>query len=377
MRFDSTPYYHLGEVYPWDRLVDEMREEALLLEQGGFTGVWLAEHHFAWDGWLATSPNPIMQDQDLAAHTETLRIGQCGVILPDWHPLRVAEDIALLDHFTKGRVDFGVARGLNGRASIQFHPDADRRDRDRAYALFSESLDIVKKAWVEEAFSHSGEFYRFPQPGWIETAEFTHDSRFHTPDGELIALGVHPKPYQKPHPPMWQMGDSLQAHRFSASRGMGNMCLALSYQKIREAWGVYNQVALETDGSPLQSGERLAVMRPTYVADTYEQAVNDVRDGFNLFGEWARHDPRKVRTRMAFEHELEDEDYNLSYFDFNQKHDMILVGSPESVREQIEKLVAETGCRHLGLFLNFPGLSFQQAMHSLDLFATQVIPHLG
>ena len=58
---------------------------------------------------------------------------------------------------------------------------------------------------------------------------------------------------------------------------------------------------------------------------------------------------------MAFEHEMADEDYTLSYFDFNQKHDLILVGSPETVREQIEELVAETGCRHLALFLNFPG----------------------
>ena len=95
--------------------------------------------------------------------------------------------------FTKGRVDFGVARGLNGRASIQFHPDADRRNRDRSYTLFSESLDIVKKAWTEDAFTHSGEFYRLPRPGWIEQSEFIRDSRFHAPDGELIALGVHPE----------------------------------------------------------------------------------------------------------------------------------------------------------------------------------------
>ena len=267
-----------------------------------------------------------MLGQDLAAHTDTLRIGQCGVILPDWHPLRVAEDVALLDHFSKGRVDFGVARGLNSRASIQFHPDADRRDHDRSYALFAESLDIVKKAWTEDAFTYSGEFYRFPEPGWIEPSTSTRDTRFHSPDGELIALGVHPKPYQKPHPPMWQMGDSIPSHRFAASRGMGNICLALSYEKIREAWGIYNEVSLETEGQDLQPGEKVAVMRPTYIAETYEEAVNDVRDGFNMFGEWAKHDPRKVRTRMAFEHELSEEDYNLSYFDFNLKHDLIWSG---------------------------------------------------
>ena len=248
---------------------------------------------------------------------------------------------------------------MNSRASIQFHPDADRRDHDRSYALFSESLDIVKKAWTEDAFTYSGEFYRFPEPGWIEPSTSTRDTRFHSPDGELIALGVHPKPYQKPHPPMWQMGDSIPSHRFAASRGMGNICLALSYEKIREAWGIYNEVSLETEGQDLQPGEKLAVMRPTYIAETYEEAVNDVRDGFNMFGEWAKHDPRKVRTRMAFEHELTEEDYNLSYFDFNLKHDLILVGSPESVREQIEELISETGCRHLALFLNFPGPHLQ------------------
>ena len=118
-------------------------------------------------------------------------------------------------------------------------------------------------------------------------------------------------------------------------------------------------------------------MRPTFLADTYEEAVSAVRDNFNMFGEWARHDPRKIRTKMAFAHEMAAEDYNLSYFDFNQKHDLILVGSPETVREQIEELAAETGCRHLALFLNFPGLSFEQVMHSLDLFASEVIPHFN
>ena len=58
MRFDSTPYYHVGEDYDWETLVDEMREEVRLMDQGGFTGTWLAEHHFHWDGWYRASPTP-------------------------------------------------------------------------------------------------------------------------------------------------------------------------------------------------------------------------------------------------------------------------------------------------------------------------------
>ena len=166
MRFDSTPYYHLGEPYPWDTMVDEMRQEARLLEQGGFTGVWIAEHHFAWDGWLGTSPNPLMLGQDLAAHTDTLRIGQCGVILPDWHPLRVAEDVALLDHFTKGRVDFGVARGLNGRASIQFHPGRRPSGPETEATPSSPSPWTSSRRRGRRTPSPTrGEFYHLPETG--------------------------------------------------------------------------------------------------------------------------------------------------------------------------------------------------------------------
>ena len=159
MRFDSTIYSHVGEKYPVDKIVDEIREIAKLLDEAGFTTVWIAEHHFWHDGWHTAPPNPILLNADVAAHTQRIRVGQCGVILPDWHPLRVAENIAMLDQTTKGRVDFGVARGINDRVGIQFNVDADRRDQKRNYALFKESLEIIIKAWTEEAFSYQGEYY--------------------------------------------------------------------------------------------------------------------------------------------------------------------------------------------------------------------------
>ena len=127
MRFDSTPYYHVGEDYSWHTLVKEMREEVRLMDQGGFTGLWLAEHHFAWDGWYRAPTDPILVGADLIAESDRMRVGQCGAILPDWNPIRVAEDIALLDQLTRGRVDFGAGRGINTRSTIQFSKEADRR----------------------------------------------------------------------------------------------------------------------------------------------------------------------------------------------------------------------------------------------------------
>lgn len=374
MRFDSTVYYHVGKAYPWEKLVDEMHEEVKLLDQAGFTGAWLAEHHFAWDGWYRSAPNPILLGADLASYSDRLRVGQCGVIIPDWHPIRVAEDIALLDQLTKGRVDFGIGRGISSRASIQFNVDADRRNQKRNYGLFAESLDVILKSWTEEAFTYSGEFYTFPVPGWKETNPLTPDPRYHSPEGDLIALSVEPKPYQKPHPPVWQMADSAGSHEFAGRYGIGAMCFSISLGKIKEAWTAHNNAISQAQKRDVPFGENLAVMRPAYVADTMEEAVKDAREGANQLGAWSTSNPHKAKRAMVTEEELTEEDLDSDVFDFQLRHDLILVGTPDSVAEQIERLQSEVNCQHLALFLNFPGLSFEKVMNSLNLFAEKVMP---
>ena len=112
MGFDFVPFFNPGENISWDRVVKMMREQTQIAEQGDFTTVWLTEHHFAHNGYLNAPPNPIMMSLDLASHSKKIRVGQAPIVLPDWHPLRVAEDIALLDNMTEGRVDFGVAKGI-------------------------------------------------------------------------------------------------------------------------------------------------------------------------------------------------------------------------------------------------------------------------
>ena len=106
MRFDFSPFFNPGENIPWDRVAEMMREQTQLAEDAGFTTVWLSEHHFAHNGYMNAPPNPILMGADLAAHSKKIRVGQCPVVLPDWHPLRVAEDVALLDNLTQGRVEF-------------------------------------------------------------------------------------------------------------------------------------------------------------------------------------------------------------------------------------------------------------------------------
>ena len=293
MRFDITLYTHVGETYPWEKIVDEAETQVKFADQAGFTTFWMAEHHFAWDGWYNSAPNPILMGTKLSRLSDRLRFGQCGVVLPDWHPLRVAEDIALMDQFTKGRVDFGIARGIDTRASIQFNLNADRRNQESNYALFSESLDVITGAWTQEAFQHEGRFYKFPVPGWIEANPMVQNPDYHAPNGELKAMGVFPKPFQKPHPPIWQMADSPGSHRFAGSRGMGVFCQSISLGKIKQAWTVHNEAMSQAQNREVPFGEKLCIVRPTYVAETYEQAIADVSWGSKQLGAWYSHNPVK------------------------------------------------------------------------------------
>ena len=82
----------------------EWREEATLFDEAGFTTIWIGEQHF----WIA-APNPVLINTHLATHTKRLRVGQSACVLPDWHPIRLAEDLALLDNMTRGRLDVGIA----------------------------------------------------------------------------------------------------------------------------------------------------------------------------------------------------------------------------------------------------------------------------
>ena len=101
---------------------------------------------------------------DLGARFDKIRLGQAPVVMPDWHPLRVAEDIALLDNMTDGRVDPGAGRGTNECSCIQFNIDADKCNADRNTTLLRECLDIIIRVWTDDPFNYRGDFYQFPVP---------------------------------------------------------------------------------------------------------------------------------------------------------------------------------------------------------------------
>ena len=380
MRFDFIPFFNPGENIPWDRVVRMMREQTQLAEQAGFTTVWLTEHHLAHNGYLNAPPNPILLGADLAAHCKKIRVGQAPVVLPDWHPLRVAEDVALLDNMTEGRVDFGAGRGLNERTTLQFNIDADRRNNAKVDALFRECLDIVIKAWTEDPFSYNGEFYQFPVPGWQETNKmfFPLDNRYHEPDGEYVGMYVHPRPYQKPHPPIWLMSNTPHTYQFAAAGGMNVIGMSNPPGRVRSCWTAYQEAASGTQRCDLELGDGVAMCVMIYVAKTMEDAARDIRSPINRYwefisgtrpgGEWAR------LSYLDEGEELTAADRDCDWFDFLHAHGVIWVGTADYVAERIEHYRAEVNIQHLVQLAQFPGLPFEKILASLSRFAEQVVP---
>ncbi|KOG89550.1 hypothetical protein ADK38_13660, partial [Streptomyces varsoviensis] len=143
----------------------------IMERSGAYEAVWLAEHHFTT---YSVSPSVSVMGALVAARTRRLRIGTAVSLAPMYHPLRLAEEIALLDVVSGGRVNWGAGRG-NDPGEFQVFG----LDLDSSYARFRENVDIVLRAWQDERLTYHGDFHTFE-------------------DVEVL-----PKPLQRPHPPVW------------------------------------------------------------------------------------------------------------------------------------------------------------------------------
>jgi len=380
MRFGYfMPGYQLAGESGWDEVLGRLRREAVLAEQAGFNEVWLAEHHFGAEGW-DVAPNPVMLGLDLAAATSRIRIGLGAVILPNWHPLRLAEDIALLDHMSGGRVECAVGRGITNRelANLNLH-GADRRDNDRNWAFFLEALELMKAAWTEDALTWDGEFFQLPAKGIKDSyaAWYPRDPRWRSEDDEYIAINVVPKPLQRPYPTLWNTVDQTPGFKIAAEHGLRPITWLRSTQAMREAFELYRETASAVQGRELRLGEDCALLRTCYIAETMEEARRIAEPHVEaMYGGYLG----GIRSRAIYAEPgetLPPAEPGESWFDFLYGRDHLFVGTPESVGEQIERVRESTGLEHLLLFNWLPGLSERDSVASLELLGSEVLPRFG
>ena len=130
---------------PYNQLLDETKEITTYCDENNWDSIWYTEHHFNHEG-MESCTNPLMMGVDAAARTKQIRIGQACNVITFHNPIRLAEDIALLDQLSGGRVDVGIGRGIYGREAINMNKEADLKDQAKNFRLFEESLKQLNYA---------------------------------------------------------------------------------------------------------------------------------------------------------------------------------------------------------------------------------------
>ncbi|MHB1217267.1 MAG: LLM class flavin-dependent oxidoreductase [Alphaproteobacteria bacterium] len=362
----------------YSELVEEMRQAAELCEQAGFDVFWLPEHHFSvWHREL--TPNPIVLATDVAARTKRIRIGLSAAIVTFWHPLRAAEDIAVLDHLTGGRLEVGLGRGNYGLEALNLNPSADPNNQMANIKVFDETVKVIKLALSEDRFAFKGEYYTFPMPGFrADRAHTVSDPDYvDLKTNELVKLSVLPRPKQRPTPPLWQVVNSIESIQHAARLDMGIIMWRPPIASLKVRLKAYRDAVREAHKRDIPLGTRAAILRDVHVGKTDAEAerigVPPIMEGLN-FSNWRGPsiylNPGEVlppEQEAALKKELS--------YEFVRDRGSVFIGSPERVTDRMLELEAETGMEQIVIRGGWPGLSFDDEMSSVRLLGEKVIPH--
>ncbi|MDH3672940.1 MAG: LLM class flavin-dependent oxidoreductase [Gammaproteobacteria bacterium] len=376
---------NLGLKKEMAQVLDETREIVLYLEESDWDVIWFPEHHFGHEGYEVI-PNPLMVSSDIGARTSRIRIGQAANIITYWHPLRLAEDIALLDQLTKGRVEFGIGRGIYPREAMNLNPTADVRDSATNRALFEETYEILLKALSNKFFSHKGKFYEFPYPG----LEWRHRLSPHTPEfmdmktAQITGVAVIPEPYQKPHPPISQVIDTPPSIKWAASQKIQGLFWQPTVPELKNRFELYREERSKAEGRDMPLGEGLGVLRDVYVADSMEQAEREAGEAVLAYFHWTCHFRGLGNMLLPGESlppggklDPSTPGGKLDALTYEWLHPRnLLFGTPDYVAERIEEMRQELNLQTLLVGTSFPGLQHDKIMRSLKLFNEEVLPRV-
>lgn len=328
------------------RAFDDAFELVDAAERWGLDAVWLAELHFNPQRSVLSAPLTIASA--VAARTQHIKIGTAVQVLPLHHPLRLAEDTATIDHISRGRLIFGVGRsGFATTYQTYGVPYAESRER------FAETLEIVRRAWTEDSFSHHGTFYEFNN------------------------VCLVPKPYQKPHPPIRIAATSPDT--FPACGELGYPIFAGirlgTLSELAPSIDDYRQ-AYTAAGHPGKGEVFLRV--PVFVGDSEEEARRVPEDsimafyrmlGRQLEASAVEAGARAIEDRAGRGQRLQ----SISWDDVLR--DKVIVGTADQVAERLQELQAELGLNGILAELNCGGLiPREQVLRSLELLCREVMP---
>ena len=324
-------------------VIDESLREAELSEELGYDVIWLAEHHF--DGGCAYV-DPTTFAAAIAARTNRIKIGFAVAQMALHHPIRFAEQIALVDNISKGRMIVGVGRGT---AYNFYEFRGFGINPDDAHEMLLEVEDILIKAWTTENYKHDGKYWQLELPV------------------------LRPQVYQKPHPPMIRACSGLESTLEMAREGRPFMMNLQSDQVTKERMDQYRAAMSEAGHSDETVARNVAdswVWRNIFVADTDAEAEAVGVPYFQGMREYLQLN----RDRMNTPAELEAQASRIVGSARDSLEHGLIVGSPETVCERLEK-VNDIGVGGLIIHFRLGAMPYDAAANSLKLFAEKVAPN--
>jgi alkanesulfonate monooxygenase SsuD/methylene tetrahydromethanopterin reductase-like flavin-dependent oxidoreductase (luciferase family) len=340
--FDHVEY---GE-RPLTTLFDERLRFAEAADAAGFYCLQVAEHH---QTPLNMVPVPGVYLGALARTTKRMRLGPLVYLLPLYSPLRMIDEICMLDHLSHGRLDVGVGRGVSPY-ELKFHKVAHDQSRD----IFIDAFKCISAGLTTDSLTYKGENYAY--------------------ENVPIAL----RPLQQPHPPFWYASSSEIGSTWAGQQGLHFVTLGPT-PSAKANIAAY-KTALAKRGAAVQpkaefpGGAVIGVMRHIFIADTDAEAHRFGKPAMDYHlgnMNWLRvnQGDTNLTSRLKIPHGESFEDCLIN--------GSVIAGSPQTVRARIERLVEELGVNYLLTYLFMGTMSQSDALRSLELFSTEVMPHLA
>lgn len=331
----------LGQFY------DELTEMVVLAEELGWDRAWSSEHHFHYYG--GASPNPAMTLLAFARATKTIRLGSGVSLLPMNHGIRVAEDFAMLDQLSGGRLDFGVGRGYLPHEFQGFAVT-----EDMTAGRFDEAFEIITRAWAGERFAFSGAHYTFDE------------------------LEIHPKPAQNPVPIWCACSRAKPSYEWTGRNAYALMMnqYPMSLADATERFGWFKDAYAQAGHDPARREAMMSLF--LHIADTEEQAIAEakpaVQEHANLF-------------RLLFTGDRWNTDYagDESVFEFITGgsrditaafRERTAVGTVEQICERVA-MYRDMGYTEISFVTRYGTLSHAQALRNIRLASEEIIPRFG
>ncbi|CAB4364211.1 MAG: LLM class flavin-dependent oxidoreductase [Actinobacteria bacterium] len=350
----------------WDATLQYI-DAAVEADRLGFDSFWTTEHHFQYEGYEVI-PNGILISAWIAARTKNIRLGAMFNVVPQWNPLRLAEDFATMHNLSGGRGILGVGRGTVPREILHLNdqhvsigsldnPDQAADDlKNREY--FEESMEIIRRSLTQEKFSFDGKYFQIPVPGIPDRG---------TTVKELTLVPRPIYPYE-----IWQAVTSPPTVEYVPIVDHGAVFWNQHPSFIKRMWDRYGELHEQHHGSGLGRGDKRMLVVSVRIEDTHEEAMRTARNGHDEF--WKFLGPYGWSRGYMGEDGKPAKPGLIPTLEESMAQRTILVGTPEEVAEHVQYLRDLMGVEYLTLFPHLVGDPYSKAVEQMERFITEVMP---